>query len=183
MAEKQTQSGERDTFFQKAANIVKDHPYTTGAAVLLTGATIGVVGQEAQRGANADAATASYEASTQAEKEHVDSISEAINADYDSKSVIGDTIVLEQGGNLIGPAEFNLKSEFGEEKYAEFKPLIYDTLELSAKLQGTVQPGDRYNVVETDINPEANDGNEYIVVKEKNIVHSDITELPSVETH
>ena len=183
MAEKQTPHTESDTFFQKAANIVKEHPYTAGAGVLLTGAAIAAAGQSVQKESYADAAEARYEASTQAEQERVDSISQAIEASYDSEAVIGDTIVLEQGGNLIDPAEYNIKSEFGEEKYAEFKPLIYDTLELSAKLQGTVQPGDRYNVVETDINPEANDGNEYIVVQENKVVHANVTEIPSPETH
>lgn len=183
MAEKPTPHTESDTFFQKAANIVKEHPYTAGAGVLLTGAAIAAAGQSIQRESNADAAEARYEASTQAEQERVDSISQAIEASYDSQAVIGDTIVLEQGGNLIGPAGVNIQSVLGEETYNDVKPLIYDTLELSAKLQGVVQPGDRYNVVETDINPEANDGNEYIVVQENKVVHSDVTELPSPETH
>lgn len=183
MSEKQTSPTERDTFFQKAANIVKDHPYTTGAAVLLTGGVALAAGQAEQRNSNAEASQSIIEAQTKAEQERVDTISAAIEASYDSENVRGDTITIEQGGDLIGPAVFNVKSFLGEETYNEVKPLIYDTLELSAKLQGTVQPGDRFNVIETDLNPEANDGNEYIVVEETKVVHSNITELPSPETH
>lgn len=183
MAEKQTHTTERDTFFQKAANIVKEHPYTSAAGVLLTGAAVAAAGQSIQRDSNAEAAQTSYEASTKAEQERIDSISAAIEASYDDKDVIGDPIVLEQGGDLIGPALFNIKTVLGEETYGDVKPLIYDSLQLSATLHGTTQPGDRFNVVETDLNPDADDGNEYIVVKEDKIIHSDVTELPSPITH
>lgn len=183
MTEKQTSPTEHDTFFQRAANIVKAHPYTTGAGVVITAAAVAAAGQAGQRQANVEAATASQVAEREANEAYTNSIALAIEASYDSKAVIGDTITIEQGGDLIGPAIVNLKAELSEATYNEVEPLIYDTLELSANLQGIVQPGDRFNVVETDINPEADDGNEYIVVKENKIIHSDITQIPSPETH
>lgn len=182
MSEKQTPQ-ERDTFLQKAANIVKEHPYGTAAGVILTGA-IGIsAGQVAQQENSRADLVAHVEAQNEAEQQRIDTVEAAINKQYDAESIIGDTITLEQGGDLIGPAVVNIKSVLGEETYNDVKPIIYDTLELSAKLQGITQPGDQYEVIETDLNPEANDGNEYIVVEEKNVVHSNITELPSPETH
>lgn len=182
MSEKQTPSTERDTFFQKAANIVRDHPYPIAAGVLITGAAAVAAGQSGQRDSISEASLASQVADREANEARMDSIALAIEASYDSKDVIGNTISIEQDGDLIGPSIANIKSVLGESTYNDTEPLFYKTLQLSAQLHGTVQPGERYNVVETDINPEADDGNEYIVVQENKIVHSDITELPSPET-
>lgn len=176
---------EKDDFMKRAANVVKHPAFIAGATV----ATVGLLaGGQALENANRDAVReASEQAEIAASAEYTDSIRSAIEAQYDAKDRIGQTITLEQGDSLIGPALFNINSVLGDELFEDSKPLFYDTLQLSIQLHnevsGVPQPGDRYNVVETDINPEANDGNEYIVVKENQIVHTDVTELPSPETH
>jgi len=146
----------------------KDPILTKAAAVglgLTLAAGIGIaVGQNANNeGQKNDRVEAANEA-IDTQEAFRDSIDAAINAEYDAKDIIGE-ITVEQGTTLMSEAEAIVKDTLGESLYDDVKESIYDPLLYSAK-QHNPQPGETYPVVEVDLDPENNNGNEYIVVNE-----------------
>jgi len=147
---------EKDLFYKRATAI--------GVGLAITGTAGIAIGQNLNNeGHNADAAEAATEKTTNQEALR-GSIEAAINAEYDAKDIIGE-IVVEQGTTLGSEAEAIVKNTLGDELYDNVKESIYDPLLYSAKLHNP-QPGETYPVVEVDLDPENNNGNEYIVVNE-----------------
>jgi len=125
----------------------------------------------------ADALEAVAESSAE-KQQYIDTIREKINAEYDSKNVIGEILVTE-GSTLISGAEKIVETTLGADLYNEMKDQIYDPL-LDSAQQYSPQPGETYYVVEVDIDPEKDNGNEYLVTDGSGgILHTDLTELPS----
>lgn len=129
-----------------------------GAAVVLTGQAVNNANHDQQRVDDA----AEHAAEVQA---YHDSIEAAVNAAYDKKAVI-DEINIVQGTVLIDEAEAILKNSLGEDVYNANREHLYDYLLDSAKLvnaKSSPQPGEKVYVVEVDLDPENENGNEYIV--------------------
>ena len=199
MSEKQTPSS-KDEFslrqaaeasrniglFAKAQEIEDNHPVIAnvlkiGAIASIIGggaAAIGELGQPtaAQRAAYEhqsliDAKAASYE----------DSISKAINATYDSKAKIGE-IDITLGESLLDPSINAVIAHIGEDAYHQHKSQIYDALKNST-LRLNPQPGEKYAIVEIDIDPAANNGDEFVTVDNSHVLASEGTQIPAPNTH
>jgi hypothetical protein len=171
MSQEQITTPENDDFFKKAA---RRSAVVTGA--LLVGSVALVVGQNKQNEHRHDIAQemeAAHQAQTVAYKNSIDA---AVNARYDANDQVKGKIFVTQDSDLIGPAVSIVKSELGDAANAVM-PTKYDSLNESAQLLNT-QPGDVAVVVRTDLNPEANDGVEYLVVDEKNIILKQQATLP-----
>lgn len=166
---------QKDDFLKKAA-------LTAGAGLALGAAITVAVGQNNQRAENADAAAALYAEKAQKSAEYVLSAQEMAKGMFSIEDVVG-SFTVEQGSGLEGPALAVIENSLGTDLFNDTKPLFYDALRASIDLHGTVQPGDEKTVVEADIDPEANNGNEYLVVNQDQINHGTVTELPSPDTH
>ncbi|MGY4893500.1 MAG: hypothetical protein ACO1N2_02265 [Candidatus Saccharimonadota bacterium] len=168
---------------EKEFNITPKSVAAAAAIVALPVAAIGIAhAQNEQRQASLDAAADRAAESQAATEAYKDSIVEAINAQYDAEAVVGQ-ISIEQGDTLIGKAESLLIDALGPDLYSDIKGRIYSPLQDSA-MQYMPHPGDTFYVVGVDLNPEAEDGNEYVVTDGSGgIIHSDATEIPSPETH
>jgi hypothetical protein len=105
------------------------------------------------------------------------SIEAAINASYDASKVVGE-IPIQQGSNLIDPAESIIKTALGEDLYNNIKSRIYSPLLDSAK-HYSPQPGETYYVVETDLDSQLDNGNEYIIVDQTHVLDSEMTAIPT----
>lgn len=167
---------------EKEFNITPKSVAAAAAIVALPLAAIGVAhGQNEQREASQEAAADRLAASQEATEAYEDSIVEAINAQYDKEAVIGE-INIQQGDTLIGKAEPLVIDALGADLYGDIKGRIYSPLQDSA-MQYVPNPGEKFYVVEVDLNPEADDGNEYIVTDGSGgIIDTDATGLPSPET-
>lgn len=167
---------------EKEFNITPKSVAAAAALLAIPVAAIGIAhGQNEQRQASLDATQERAEANQEALDAYNLSIVEAVNASYDAEAVIGE-IDINQNDTLIGKAEPIVIDVLGSDLYDDIKDRIYSPLLDSAK-QYTPNPGEKFYVVEVDINPEANDGNEYIVTDGSGgIIHGDSTTIPSPET-
>lgn len=165
----------KDDFLKKAA-------LTAGAGLALGAAITVGVGQNNQRAANAEALAALNAEQAQKSAEYVLSAQEVAKGMFSIEDVVG-SFTVEQGSGLEGPALAVIEKSLGSDLYHETKPFFYNALKASIDLHGTVQPGDEKSVVEADIDPEADNGNEYLVVNNDQINHGVVDELPTPETH
>jgi len=182
MTEKQTPPKNDEGFMRRAASYIKDHPVETAIAIGVTGAAgfaAGAAAEGAHREAVAQEGSAAIE---QAEIEAHENLVDALNAQYDADSLIK-MVRIPEGGNLEGQALNAIYETLGDDVYNDTKPLFYDLVHDSAKAHGIVHPGDEFAVIETDYDGDSSNGKEYLVVKPTQIVHSDITELPTPDTH
>jgi hypothetical protein len=124
---------------------------------------------------------AQSQAETAAGEAYHDSIVEAINAQYDQSDLVGN-VNAPEGGSLGEEGLALVETALGSDVYDDIKDRIYSPL-MDSSAQYIPQPNETFSVVEVDINPEANDGDEYVLVKPDHVVNSNITELPTPETH
>jgi len=171
MSEKEINTQEDDDFIKKAA-------LKAGAVsgILLAGVGAVAIGQNAQREQSKEIAQESANVQQVSLETYNNSIEAAINATYDSQQVIGE-IDVTQGSNLIDPALEIVETNFGND-YEAAAARTYEPLVDSAKAQNP-QPGETYSVVLTDINPEAQDGDEAIVVDQDRIRPTESVTVPS----
>jgi hypothetical protein len=161
------------------------------AAIAATGLVVGTALVAAGQNANnanhvQDRIDASNEHDAEVEAYH-DSIEAAVNAAYDRKAVVGEIDVV-YGTRPIDEAERILREALGEDVYKENRAHLYDYLEDSAQIftsQGDPQPGQKLYVVEVDMDPEKNNGSEYIVTDGNGGIIEEQTSdtLPSPTTH
>jgi len=159
----------------------------SGRSLAAAGAILGVgvtawAGGTAAHHNDAEAYAAELsKATTEQNETYYETIENAVNADYDSSALVGN-IDVSQGDSLGGLGEGLVIDALGDDIYNDIKSRIYNPLYDSAKLHNS-QPGDTYSLVETDLDPEADNGNEYIVVEPTHIVHPSVTELatPTIE--
>ena len=168
---------------EKEFNITPKSVAAAAALLAIPVAAIGIAhGQNEQRQAGADALAEQAQQSQEAAEAYMGSIIEAVKAPYSAEAVVGE-INIEQGDTLIGKAEPLVIDALGADLYEDIKGRIYSPLQDSAK-QFTPNPGEKFYVVEVDLNPEVGDGNEFIVTDGSGgIIHSDTKGIPSVETH
>jgi len=171
MSEKEINTQDNDDFLKKAA-------LRAGAVsgILLAGAGAFAIGQNAQREQNQEIIQETHNTEQASLDTYNNSIEAAINATYDSQQVIGE-IDVTQGSNLIDPALEIVETNLGND-YEAAAARTYEPLVDSAKAQNP-QPGETYSVVLTDINPEAKDGNEAIVVGQDQIRSVETATIPS----
>lgn len=101
-------------------------------------------------------------------------IVEATHAQYSSDDRIGEFVI--KDGGLEAPALDAIHAYLGDSVYDSKYPIFYDTLLISAQEQSKQhipQPGDEYAVVKADLDPEKNDGLEYLVVQKGQIIESE----------
>ncbi|MBC7459650.1 hypothetical protein H7200_02995 [Candidatus Saccharibacteria bacterium] len=199
MSEKQTPSS-KDEFnlrqaaeasrniglFVKAQEFEENHPVI--ANVLKLGAIASIIGGGAAAVGELTQPTAAQQAAyehqnlTDAEAtSYKDSISKAINAMYDSKAKIGE-IDIALGDSLLDPSVNAVIAHIGEDAYHQRQSQIYDALKNST-LRFNPQPGEKYAVVETDIDPAVNNGIEFITVDISHVLASEGTKIPAPNTH
>ena len=145
----------------------------------------GLVYLGAQAGFNSEEAQANrneIKASTAAEMEHKQAIVDSLGGTFDESLQIGDTFTIKQSEGLVDKSLVEIEKEYSD-VFKDMKPLIYDDLLTAATFQVIPQPGETFVVVETDVDPDKNNGNEYLPVRENQILHTDVTEIPSPETH
>lgn len=111
-------------------------------------------------------------------KSYTDSITAAINANYDQKAMIGNEIDIAPGGTILDPALERVVKTIGEDAYHKNQSQIYDALNNSAQ-RFNAQPGDRYAVVATDIDPAKKNGIEYVTVDISHVISPDGGLIPS----
>ena len=155
---------------------------TIGAALAVGGGAVIGVGQNIQRADNEAAFAALTAEKAQQKAEYVLSAQELAQGMFTIEDVV-DSFTIEQGSGVEDPALAVIEKSIGTDLYNDLKPQFYDALGASIDLLGTVQPGQELTVVEADVDPEANNGNEYLVVKPTQINHGNVTELPSPDTH
>lgn len=156
------------------------------AGVIAVGGTAYAAGQGYQRDAAAHAAETLQAQADQKKAEYTNSIAQAIDAQYDAKDSIG-SVSVGQGGSLGEAGLEVVHKAVGDTEYNAIHDRIYsplmDSVTQRATSGQTVQPGEQFEVVKTDINPEAHNGDEYIVVPENQVVHTNINGIPTPETH
>ncbi len=154
----------------------KDVLFTAGVLTAMT-----AIGISAAAGAHALENTAGVkELAHDLANKPIEYIIDATNAQYSSNDLIGEFTI--KDGGLEAPALDVIHGYLGDSVYDNNYPLFYDTLLTSAKIQAKQaipQPGDVYSVVAKDIDPEKNDGLEYLVVKPTQILHENITDIPT----
>jgi hypothetical protein len=105
------------------------------------------------------------------------SIAEAINANYDSRSVIGE-IDISQNSTLLDPSVNAVITHIGQAAYDVDKSKIFNSL-MSSTLSFNPQPGEKYAVVETGINTQIDTGIEYVTVPMTHIVVNPNNSIPA----
>lgn len=166
-------------------NRILNSPVTKVAAIGVAGAVVlsTAIGQAQQRNAIAEQANTLSEEKATEITNYKDSIQNAIESDYDAKQSIA-TISVGEGGSLGEAGLEAIHEAIGDAEYNTIHNRIYSPLMDSVKQrEGAVQPGEKFEVVKTDINPDAHDGDEYIVVAQNQVIHTDIDSLPAPETH
>lgn len=173
MSEKQT---EKESKFPTRA-------VTAAAAIVGLGAAGAYAGgQLGQNEHNQAIAQEVNHAQAQETEAYVDSIKQAVEAHYDKKeSLVGEVEITKDKLLERGALEL-VEHALGSDVYNDIKGRIYDPIHISAS--GFPQHiGEKYDVVEVDLNPQANDGNEYIVVDPTHVVDTEATDIPTPETH
>ena len=172
--------------FIKAQEFKDNHPVTAnilnlGAVASIIGVGAATIGELTQPTA-AQQAAYEHQDSTDAEAtSYRNSISEAINAMYDSKAKIGE-IDIALGDSLLDPSVNAVIAHIGEDAYHQRQSQIYNALKNST-LRLNPQPGEKYAVVETDIDSTANNGIEYVTVDISHVLASEGTKIPAPNTH
>jgi hypothetical protein len=170
-------------FFTKAKEFQQDHPVASnviklGAVASVIGIGGGIVTAELTQPTPAQQAGVEQQKLTDAEnKSYTDSITEAIDANYDSKAKIGE-IDIAQGGTLLDPSVNAVIARIGEDAYHKNQSQIYDALKNST-LRFNPQPGEKYAVVETDIDPAKKNGIEYVTVDISHVLTPASDSLPA----
>ena len=160
MSEKQINTTEDNKFLKRAV--------ATAAGLGIIGTGAWAVGANIQNENKHELAQEKAD-SQQAELEkYHDSIETVASIRYPSTLVLGE-INVTQDSNIIDGAELLLKTNLGDQ-YNDIKSRIYSPLLDSAKAHNP-QPGEKYSLVEIDINPEEADGTEYIIVNSDSIMH------------
>ena len=98
----------------------------------------------------------------------------AVNTQYDQKDVVAEIDVLTDS-NLIDPAQSAIESLNSGETV---EPRVYEALLDSAR-QHQPQPGEKYSIVPVDIDPQQQNGTEYIVVDSEHVLNTDLDTLPA----
>lgn len=172
MAEKQTES---ESKFPTRAVTAAAAIVGIGAAGVYGGAQLG---QNEHNAAIAQEVTTTHTLETEA---YHDSIEQAVNATYDKKALVGEVEIAQDKLLEDGALEL-VEHALGSDVYNDIKGRIYDPIHISAS--GFPQHvGEKYDVVEVDINPQDNDGNEYVVVDPTHVVDTEATDIPTPETH
>jgi hypothetical protein len=169
MASTQTES----EFFKKAATV---------GALVATGAAAWGVAQTVSNGISEADREADLKAAHEQEQQFHDALAEKIQGQFGEMQVIGSPFSLEQSEGLLDKSLDQISTVYHDD-FDNLKPLIYDTLKTASVLQGAPQPGERFVVIEDDIDPEKDNGKEYFPVRESQVVHTDIDALPTPETH
>ena len=172
-------------FFAKAKELQENHPIATnvlklGAAAAIVGIGGTIITADFTQPTSAQSTAIEHQKLTDAEnKSYTDDITEAINAHYDIKSMIGE-IDITQGSTLLDPSVNAVIAKIGEEAYQKDKSHIYDALKNST-LRFNPQPGEKYAVVETDIDPAAHNGIEYVTVDISHVLAPAGEAIPAVQ--
>ena len=160
-----------DNMAEKETEFPKKSVIAAATLIGVAGASY-LAGQALEQGHNQAAAQELYEHGQEAQQAYHDSIEQAINAHYDSKAKVGEIQV--QQGDTLGDAGLKIvEHALGTDVYNDIKARIYDPLIDSAK---------QYDP-QVDIDPAANNGNEYIIVTPDHVIQTDATAIPTPETH
>lgn len=171
-------------FFAKAKELQKNYPIAANVLKLGTAAVIVGIGgaittSELTQPTPAQNDATEHQKLTDAEaKSYTDSITAAINANYDQKAMIGNEIDIAPGGTILDPALERVVKTIGKDKYHKNQSQIYDALNNSAQ-RLNAQPGDRVAVVATDIDPAKKNGIEYVTVDISHVNSPDGGLIPS----
>ena len=169
MTEKQKESD----FFKKAV----------AAGTVVAGAgTLWLGGQTVSNISNASASEEALQAAHESKLANTEILENKLHGQFDESQVVGEMFIIKEGQGLTEPSLAQIEAVYHDD-FNNLKPLIYDNLMTAAKLQGTVQPGEHWVVVEDDIDPENDNGKEYLPARESQIVHSPIDALPTPDTH
>lgn len=169
-----------------------EKPFSLKKAGLIAAGVIGTAGYlVTQAGVNAhnDAiqeqqARDEFQQSQEAAEQRADTIRAAIEKQYDSSAVVG-SFLAETDPTLIASAESILKESLGDEVYNDNIDRWYDDLLASAKIINAEyfpQPGETIHVVETDLDGNPDNGNEYIVTPAPGGIASSDGTIPSPVT-
>lgn len=162
---------------QKDSEFIKKAAASAAGFALLAGGTWAAGSIEQNNKINAIQAE-QYSNSVEEIEAYKESIKAAVDATYDSSAYI-DTIKVEEDDISLGTlAENKLKTVYGEDIYNRIADRLYSPLFDSAALHNP-QPGNSFALVNVDLNPEAQDGQEVIVVEPTHVIHSNVTEIPS----
>jgi hypothetical protein len=159
-------------FFKRARAAAIGVGITASAALAAQGATT------ISNGINKSNET---QAGIEAEDTHEKAIIESLTGQFDEALVIGDAFSIEQGGGLETPALAEIERVYGEQ-FENLKPLIYNDLQTAAKYQIMPQPGETFVVVEFDVDPELDNGKEYLPVRTTQIIRGDDVQLETLNT-
>lgn len=111
---------------------------------------------------------------------------ELVDQMYPAESVIGSFSIPDNSVSVYDSAVAVVQDHIGIEAYNGNKEAINNILLPTSKKVSLLQPGDERAVVETDLDPEANNGYEYIVVKMDHLVHQlaegELLESPTTDT-
>jgi hypothetical protein len=168
-------------FFARANEFRKEHPTATniGAAAAILAVGVPVIVAEFTQPTPEQQAAAEQQIQEDYESDaYKDSVSQAINAFYDKDALVGNRFEVPQGGGLLEPAIKEVVATIGQDAYNKDQNDIYNAL-LNSSLLHNVQPGETYAVVETDFDPQNDNGIEYVTIEASHILADPNEPIPA----
>jgi len=161
-------------FLGKAQEFRENHPATANALTLGVAAGalalggVGVYNGLTQPNASQQAGMDRMNEIAAQSELFATNIEAAVNASYDRSAVVGE-IPISQGDSLYGPTINIVIDRIGQDAYNDNQSRLVNAIDASTKKHNP-QPGETYAVVETDVDPEKNNGNEFVTVDISHVI-------------